>query len=107
MSETLPEPENQTLPAAEAALPAEAPEGNPEATKAFYLGIASIIPILGIALGFCAISLGVKGLKRANQQAVPVGRLQAWIGIMGGAFLAFGQITTGAVILAIRTGAFD
>jgi len=61
---------------------------------------------VGIPLGFYAVSLGVKGLKNANQQAVPVGRQQAWIGIMAGAFLAFGQITVGALTLAIRAGAF-
>ena len=71
------------------------------------MGIASLIPGLGIPLGFYAISLGVQGLKRANQQAAPVGRQQAWIGIMAGAFLAFGQITTGTLILAIRQGAFQ
>ena len=125
MSETLPDPENQTPPAAEApeqapppaetpepvaeAAPpaAAAPEENPEATKACYLGIASIIPILGIPIGFYAITLGVKGLKNANQQATPVGRQQAWIGIMAGAFLAFGQIVIGAMTLAIRAGAFQ
>ncbi len=124
MSDTLPDPENptpppaeappQAPPAAEAPEPVEqvpppaetAPEDNPEAVKACYLGIASIIPLLGIPLGFYALSLGVKGLKNANRQAVPVGRMQAWIGVMGGGLLAFGQITAGAIILAANAGAF-
>jgi hypothetical protein len=124
MSETLPDPENPTPPPVEtpqqAAAPPEAPEpveqaappaqtepeGNPEATKALYAGIAAIIPGLGIPIGFYAISLGVKGLKRANQQGTPAGRHQAWIGIMAGTMLSFGQITFGALFLAVRAGAF-
>ena len=43
------------------------PTSNPNALIGYYLGLFSIMPVLGLALGPAGIILGSKGLKAVKQ----------------------------------------
>lgn len=61
------------------------PFKNPNALLSYYIGLFSLIPVLGLAMGPAAIILGVKGLKYAKQYPVVKGQVHAWVGIVCGA----------------------
>ena len=42
------------------------PTGNPAALIGYYLGVASLIPLLGLVTGLPAIILGAVGISKAN-----------------------------------------
>ena len=79
------------------------PTQNPAALIGYYLGVFSLIPCLGLALGIPAVVCGIIGLSKAN--ATPA------IGGKGHAItaLVLGAITTllwgGAVIVFVVAGA--
>jgi hypothetical protein len=73
------------------------PTRNPAALVAYYLGIFSLIPILGALLGPAALLLGIKGAKAAPHAPGQVGKVHAWIGI------ALGIVTTLANWVVILT----
>lgn len=79
------------------------PYKNPPALIAYYLGIFSIIPFIGILLGIAAFVLGIIGLKRAKQFPEARGRVHAWIGIVAGGFFAIVYIAL--IVLAIISAA--
>jgi hypothetical protein len=60
------------------------PYKNPHALTAYYLGIFSIIPVIGLVLGAVALGLGISGLKRRKKQPVIRGAAHAWVGIICG-----------------------
>ena len=63
------------------------PYKNGPALMAYYLGIFSLIPCLGLVLAIPAFVLGIMGLKKRNQNPAVKGTCHAWIGIiMGGLF---------------------
>ncbi|MCP4645387.1 MAG: DUF4190 domain-containing protein [bacterium] len=62
------------------------PYKNPAALFAYYLGIFSFIPCLGIVLGLAALVLGIMGLVYASRHEHAHGRAHAWIGIVVGGF---------------------
>jgi hypothetical protein len=63
------------------------PYKNPAALAAYYLGIFSFIPILGLPLGVIAFFLGIAGLRARSRQPQIKGAVHAWIGIViGGLF---------------------
>ena len=74
------------------------PYKNPLALTAYYLGVFSLIPVLGILLGIAAVWLGIAGLKRRKAQPHLGGAAHAWIGIVLGGFSVFGQL---ALILVL------
>ncbi len=85
------------LPPVSAPAPVPAPQGdatgglipykNGPALIAYYLGVFSIIPCVGIPLGAAAIVLGILGLKKAARQPEVRGQVHAWVGIvLGGLF---------------------
>jgi hypothetical protein len=80
------------------------PYKNGPALAAYYLGIFSLLPCIGLALAIPAFILGIMGLKKRKENPAVKGSVHAWIGIiMGGIFtLVWG----GAIVLAIFTGAF-
>ena len=61
------------------------PYKNPMALTAYYLGIFSLIPILGAVLALPAIVLGVLGLRRHRRNPIAKGKAHAWVGISTGA----------------------
>jgi hypothetical protein len=65
------------------------PVRNTAALVAYYLGIFSIIPCLGIPMGVAALVFGIKGLKLARLHPEVKGKAHAWVGIICGGFFAF------------------
>jgi len=57
------------------------PYKNPKALIAYYLGILSGLPIIGLPIGVAAFVLGIKGLKDRKQNPAIKGSAHAWIGI--------------------------
>jgi|SRR5882672_10104652 len=80
------------------------PFKNPKALWAYYLGLCSIIPMLGILLGFAALVLGIQGLLFANKNPGVRGHVHAWVGIVAGGFFSLGQLTL--LIVLLGTGFF-
>jgi hypothetical protein len=64
------------------------PYRNVPALAAYYLGVFSLIPFIGLFLGAAAFILGIMGLRRARAYPEAKGRVHAWIGIIVGGFFA-------------------
>ena len=63
------------------------PDKNPSALTAYYLGIFSIIPCLGLPMGLAALVLGLRGLDLVKEHPEVRGRTHALVGIIvGGLF---------------------
>lgn len=61
------------------------PYKNPCALIAYYLGLFSLFPILGLLLAIPAFILGIMGLRARAKNPAIRGAVHAWIGIvMGG-----------------------
>ena len=60
------------------------PMENRQALAAYYVGVASLIPILGIILGPAAIVYGIEGIRHARQQPAHHGKTHATFGIIVG-----------------------
>lgn len=67
------------------------PYKNAQALWAYYLGIFSLIPCLGIPLGLAALVLGVGGLKHAGRNPETRGKGHAWTGIILGSLCVVGN----------------
>ncbi len=78
------------------------PYRNVPALIAYYLGIFSLIPCIGLLLGIAALILGIMGLKRAGQNPEAKGKVHAWIGIILGGLCALANM---AFILIAIAGA--
>lgn len=57
------------------------PYKNPQALAAYYLGLFSIIPFLGLFLGIAAIVLGKLGLDKRKENPAIKGKAHAWVGL--------------------------
>jgi hypothetical protein len=79
------------------------PYKNPKALIAYYLGIVSGIPIIGLPFGIAAFVLGILGLRDRKRNPVIKGAAHAWIGIgCGGIFMLFwGAVIVIAIIATI------
>lgn len=75
------------------------PYRNSTALAAYYIGVFSLIPILGLLLGPLALTCGVFGLKAAAKDSSARGRVHAWVGIVLGTFVTLGHI--GAIIAIV------
>jgi WD40 repeat protein len=62
------------------------PTSNPKALAAYYLGVFSLIPILGLILGPLALIFGIKGKRYANANPKAKGWGHAIAGIVLGSF---------------------
>lgn len=61
------------------------PYKNPPALIAYYLGVFSLIPFLGIVPGIAAFILGLIGLRAVRAKPESRGKVHAWIGsVLGG-----------------------
>lgn len=60
------------------------PYKNPCALIAYYLGIFSFVPGIGLFLGIAAVVLGFMGLRNHAKNPVIKGVVHAWIGIIAG-----------------------
>ena len=71
------------------------PYKNPKALTAYYLGIFSGLPMIGLPLGIAAFVLGIRGLQDRNRNPAIKGSIHAGIGIgCGGFFTVFWTILT-------------
>ena len=78
------------------------PYKNPKALIAYYFGILSGLPLIGLPFGIAAFVLGIMGLKARKKNPVIKGSAHAWIGIgCGGLFTVFwGLLIVGLIISA-------
>lgn len=60
------------------------PYKNPPALTAYYCGIFSLVPFLGIFVGIPALILGIVGLKKKKANPAISGTAHAWVGIILG-----------------------
>ncbi len=61
---------------------------NRNALIAYYCGIFSIIPCLGVVLGPMALVFGILGLKTAAREPFRKGKVHAWVGIVCGGLVS-------------------
>jgi hypothetical protein len=64
------------------------PYKNGPALAAYYFGVFSAIPLVGIALGIVGVILGIIGLRRAKEHPEVKGKAHAWVGIIAGGLFA-------------------
>jgi hypothetical protein len=81
-------PEPKVVVQTDDALSSIIPYKNSSALIAYYLGVFSLIPCLGIILGIAAFILGLRGLNYAKKHPEAKGKVHAWIGIIVGGFFA-------------------
>ena len=79
------------------------PYKNPKALIAYYLGIFSGLPLIGLPLGIAAFVLGIMGLRDRKRNPAIKGSIHAGIGI--GCGLLF-TLVWGAIILLMIVGFF-
>ncbi|OGS57992.1 MAG: hypothetical protein A3J79_09540 [Elusimicrobia bacterium RIFOXYB2_FULL_62_6] len=77
------------------------PLNNKKALLAYYFGIFSLIPCLGIPLGVAALVLGLKGLAFADANPEAKGKGHAWTGIILGGGCALVNLLVLAAMLLI------
>jgi hypothetical protein len=75
------------------------PYKNVRALVAYYFAVFSVIPILGMPLGFIGMALGISGLRFQRQHPQAGGKVHAWIGIVLGGLFGFGYLAL--IILGI------
>lgn len=81
------------------------PYNNPAALVSYYLGIVSLLPVLGFPFGVAAIFLAAKGLKKRRRVPAVRGHIHAWIGMILSLIgmplhLLFGGMILAAIISA-------
>lgn len=86
-------------------LAAMIPYHNPSALTAYYLGVFSLIPFLGMFLGIAGFILGLKGLRFARQHPEARGKIHAWVGVLVGGFFGLLYLAlTLTFVIAILSG---
>ena len=70
--------------AADSGLNAVIPYRNVRALVAYYCAIFSLIPVMGLVLGFAGLILGILGLRFRRENPTSGGAVHAWIGIILG-----------------------
>lgn len=68
------------------------PIKNKQALISYYLGVFSLLPILGIPLGIAAFILGIRGVKFAKIHPEAKGAIHAWVGLILGGFFGLCNI---------------
>ncbi len=76
------------------------PYHNPHALIAYYLGVFSLIPILGLLPAIPALVLGIIGLAQRKKYPQIKGAAHAWIGIILGGLFTLAWGATVAIIMA-------
>lgn len=78
------------------------PYKNPAALAAYYLGIFSFIPLIGLFLAVPAFVLGILGLRAKKRTPAIRGSVHAWIGIiLGGIFSVVWGLAAASIIVGI------
>ncbi len=81
------------------------PYKNPQALAAYYLGLFSIIPLLGFFLALASVPLGILGLKARSRQPAIHGAVHAWIGIVIGSIVLLVHIAVIVILVVAATSA--
>ncbi len=81
------------------------PYKNPHALIAYYLGLFSLFPILGLFLAIPAFVLGIIGLRKRNQNPAIRGSVHAWIGIVMGGMMTL--LWSGLLVLLVGVAIFN
>ena len=76
------------------------PTGNPKSLWAYYLGLFSLLPCIGIATGIPALIFGLQALKAVKERPEIKGRNHALVGVIigGGCALIW---TLGALVALV------
>ncbi len=77
------------------------PYKNPSALASYYIGLASVIPVLGIFTGIAAVVLGIRGLMRFHAEPWRRGRLHAYAGIFLGTLTSITWIVMSVIVLVL------
>jgi hypothetical protein len=80
------------------------PTGNKPGLLAYYLGLFSLIPCLGVVLGIQAIYFGVKGVRLASRHPEVRGGAHAWSGIVMGGLSELGHLVGIVWLLTQKSG---
>ncbi len=79
------------------------PTKNPPALAAYYLGIFSLIPLVGIPMGITAVVIGIKALRNAREHPEVKGKIHAWVGIIAAIFFPLQYLVViGLFVIALR-----
>jgi hypothetical protein len=78
------------------------PYKNAAALTAYYLGVFSLIPCVGLILGIAALVLGIIGLKFAKRNPQAHGTVHAWVGVVLGTITFIGNVV-GIVLMVIAS----
>ena len=81
------------------------PYKNPHALIAYYLGLFSLFPCLGLLLAIPAFILGIMGLKRVKANPAIRGTVHAWIGVVMGGLMTV--VWSAAIVIALLAAAFS
>ena len=80
------------------------PYKNPKALIAYYLGILSGLPMIGLPFGVAAFVLGIQGLRDRKRNPIIKGSIHAGIGIgCGGIFTLLWSVIIVGLIFAAFT----
>ena len=96
----VPPPRAAPAPAADSGLNKLIPYRNSLALAAYYCGIFSLIPCLGLVLGVVALVLGVMGWRKYCAQPACGGSVHAWVGIVLGGLCALGNMVAIVIMAA-------
>ena len=78
------------------------PYKNPSALIAYYLGLFSGFPLIGLPLGLAAFVLGIMGLRARRANPAVKGAVHAWIGIgCGGLFALLWTLAAVGILIAV------
>ena len=80
------------------------PYKNPHALIAYYLGIVSGLPMIGLPFGIAAFILGLKGLRARKENPVIKGSVHAAIGIGCGGLFSLLWTVLAIVLLVVWLG---
>jgi len=75
------------------------PYKNMPALIAYYLGVFSVIPCIGLPLGIAAVVLGIMGIRRAAAHPESKGKVHAWVGIIAGGLFALIYLALAILLL--------
>jgi hypothetical protein len=75
------------------------PYKNPHALIAYYCGIFSLIPFIGVIVAIPGFILGIIGLRKRRENPMLKGAVHAWIGIVLGGLMTI--LWGGFIVLAI------
>lgn len=80
------------------------PYKNPKALIAYYLGILSGLPLIGLPFGIAAFVLGIMGLRDRQRTPVIKGSIHAGIGIgCGFIFTILWTVVIVAIVIALAS----